>query len=132
MRHQVPSALRTWFLVHFVVDLLFALPLFLIPKQFLEFFGILADPMLARVVGAALLAIGGASLLAYKRDVEAYDVLLTLKIIWSVSAILGIAISLYKGAPKSGVLFLGLFAVFAGLWIYYKLILRYDVVLIKR
>ena len=49
-----------------------------------------------------------------------FQALLTLKIIWSVTAILGFIISLVQGAPAATWLFLILFAAFSVIWIYYK------------
>src|SRR2546426_5283160 len=36
---MVPSSLRTWFVIHFLADVLFALPLFLAPRWTLSLLG---------------------------------------------------------------------------------------------
>ena len=36
---MVPTALRTWFVVHFIADWLFALPMFFIPVEFMQLLG---------------------------------------------------------------------------------------------
>ncbi|MBI2125310.1 hypothetical protein HYV87_01730 [Candidatus Woesearchaeota archaeon] len=122
---QVPSSLRTWFTIHFVVDYLFAIPLFIAPAWFLSLFGFtVIDPVTARLVAAALFAVGGISLLSRNESVDAYKALLKLKIIWSVSAIAGLLVSLWQGAPKQLWLVVLIFALFCGIWSYYFLKLR--------
>ncbi len=118
---MVPKALRTWFVIHFAADILFALPLLLFPSTFLALFGwTTVDPITARLVGAALIGIGGESLLGRNADLESFRTMLRLKILWSQSAVLGFIISLAQGgAPWGTWLFLAIFVVFSGLWIYY-------------
>ena len=115
----VPSSLRIWFIIHFVVDILFAVPLLLAPHWFLSILGFkMITPVLARLVGAALIAIGTTSLLLRNKSEESYIALLTLKILWSISAIIGISLSLNDG-PKIIWPILVVFLFFASLWIYY-------------
>ncbi len=118
---SVPASLRVWFVIHFIIDFIFGIPLLFFPAQILRFAGWPAiDVFSARLVGAALLGIGGISLLARNAERETYRNLLGLKIIWSVSAIVGIILSL-PGYPLFGWLALILFAVFSIIWIYYRL-----------
>jgi len=80
----------------------------------------LVEPITARLVGAALLGIGGSSLITQCAGKESFKSLLTLKIIWSLGAIIGLLLSIYeKVAPPSTWLFLGLFGLFLGVWVYY-------------
>ena len=52
---MVPRSLRFWFVTHFVVDFIFAIPLLIAPVWFLTTFGFEnPDPFTARLVGAAL------------------------------------------------------------------------------
>ena len=52
---DVPTILRVFFMIHFFVDIVFAIPLFFIPIRFLEFAGwTTVDPVTARLVAAAL------------------------------------------------------------------------------
>ena len=91
---EVPPALRKWFLVHFIVDMIFAVPLLIAPEWFLGNLGIeVVDPFTARLVGAALIGIGGESLLAYKADAGTYNNMLNLKLLWSSAAVAGLVIS---------------------------------------
>ncbi len=121
MKH-IPKSLRIWFIIHFIVDIIFALPLMIAPEWFLGLLGfITVDPVASRLVGAALIGIGGASLLVRNKGLESFNSLLTLKILWSVSAIIGIIWSLIEGAPLVMRLVLPVFAIFSAVWIYYKI-----------
>jgi hypothetical protein len=121
---EVPVGLRRWFVVHFVVDLAFALPLVAAPSRTLEAFGwVTVDPVAARLVGAALFAIGTESLLMRGAGVERYRTMLRLKCLWSGAALLGLALALLEGAPPFTWALLGIFAVFSVVWQYYRLAL---------
>jgi len=125
MSSKVPQSLRIWFLIHFFVDIIFAIPLLLIPSWILGRLSIVTtETITARLVGAALMGIGGASFFSYKKSKESYDILLTLKIIWSVTALIALALSLYAGAQNILWLIIGIFAIFSAVWIYYKIKLR--------
>ena len=118
---MVPKYLRTWFLIHFFVDYLFGIPLLIAPVWALTLFGWqYVDPATSRLVGAALLGIGGESLLARNTSIETFKAMLNLKIIWSLAAIYGITASIIQGAPPMGFVFLAIFAVFSAIWIYYR------------
>ena len=122
---QVPSSLRTWFVIHFIVDYLFATPLFIAPTWFLSLLGFtVIDPVTARLVAAALFAVGGISLLSRNESVNIYNSLLKLKIIWSVSAIAGLLLSLWQGAPVLLWPIVLVFMLFCGIWSYYLWKLR--------
>jgi hypothetical protein len=115
----VPNSLRFWFVIHFAVDYVFGIPLLLFPTQLLAFLGWpVIDVLAARLVGAALLGIGGISLIARNAGRETYRHMLTMKLIWSASAILGILLSM-PGYPAVAWLMLGLFAGFGCVWSYY-------------
>ncbi|MDO8510640.1 MAG: hypothetical protein Q7S55_00585 [Nanoarchaeota archaeon] len=117
---QIPSSLRAWFVLHFMVDYLFAIPLFIAPAWLLSFFGFtVIDPVTARLVAAALFAVGGISLLSRNESVNVYNSLLKLKIIWSVSAIAGLLLSLWQGASALLWPVVLVFGLFCGIWSYY-------------
>lgn len=123
--NQVPRALRNWFLIHFAVDVIFAIPLMIMPVYFLKLLGWqTVDPVASRLVAAALFGIGIESLLSYKSEISAYQGMLNLKIIWSLAAVAGITISLFQGDQSRPVilwLLLIVFVLFHGLWIYWKI-----------
>jgi len=121
----VPLALRRWFVVHFVVDLLVAVPLLVAPRPTLFLLGWReVDPAMSRVVAAALFAIGIQSLLVRNESRPVLLAMLKLKMVWSGFAILGILVSALQGAPPFAWLFLMVFAAFATVWWRYWLLLR--------
>jgi hypothetical protein len=121
----VPPALRRWFVFHFVADIAFAVPLLAAPVQTLTAFGwTTVDPVMARLVGAALAGIGTQSLLGRNESADAFRAMLGLKCIWSAAASLGLALSIWQGAPPFTWAVLGIFVGFAAVWNYYRLRLR--------
>ena len=117
----VPNRLRTWFVIHFVVDILFALPLMFFPQMVLGLFGWTTyDPVMTRLVGAALMGIGIESLLGRNANIETFRAMLNLKVIWASSALLGIGLGLIEGAAPIAWLFFGIFAIFWCVWFYYR------------
>jgi hypothetical protein len=118
---KVPQALKMWFIIHFAVDYFFGIPLLIAPFWTLDLLGYtIVEPLLARLVGAALLGIGGISLLAKDYSKETYRALLSLKIIWSLAAIVGITLSIFQGSPPFTFVILILFASFSGLWMWWR------------
>jgi hypothetical protein len=122
---MVPSSLRTWFVIHFLADVLFALPLFLAPRWTLSLLGWPAvDPLATRLVAAALFGIGIQSLLGRDERAATFRALLNLKIIWSAAATVGLVWSELEGGPALGWAFAAIFAAFNVLWVRYRLLLR--------
>ena len=123
---MISKSLRIWFVIHFAIDIIFAIPLLLVPVPFLTFLGWTAvDPYAACLVGAALMGIGIESYLGRNAGIEAFQGMLNLKIIWSVTAIIGILLTMitaYK--PWGAWLLLAAFIPFNIIWIYYRLQLR--------
>ena len=121
---EVPGALRVWFVIHFVVDIVFALPLMVAPELLLGGLGWQnIDPFAARLVAAALFGIGIESLLARNSRPEVFKGMLNLKIIWSFSAVVGIAISMVSAGaerPLFSWLLLGTFVAFNFIWLYWR------------
>ncbi len=121
----VPKALRTWFVIHFWADILFALPLFVAPVAVLQLVGWQqVDPITARLVAAALFGIGIESLLGRNQDAEGFLPMLNLKVIWSLTASIGIAWSILEGAhgrPLFAWLTLGIFVGFHFVWVYWRM-----------
>jgi len=122
---QVPDGLRTWFVIHFAADILFGIPLLLFPQAVLDFFGWTTyDPIMSRLVGAALLGIGVESLLGRNASAETFRAMLNLKVIWASSALFALGAGIAEGAPPLAWGFLGIFAVFWAVWVYYRLRLK--------
>lgn len=119
-RSPVAQPLKSLFVLHFFVDVVFAFPLLLVPTLLLKFLGWeTVDPVTARLTGAALMGIGIQSFLGRNASRETYLDFLRLKLIWSGSAAIGIALSICEGAPVIAWLFLGLFGLFFFAWAYW-------------
>ena len=125
MSKNAPKALKIWFTIHFIADVIFALPLMIFPVKFLTLLGWQSiDPISARLVAAALFGIGIESFLGRNASVDSFKSMLNLKIIWSLTAVIGIGWSLLEGAhngPFFGWSILGIFIVFNGLWIFWRI-----------
>jgi len=123
--NHIPSGLRIWFVIHFIVDMIIAIPLLFFPDLIMSWFGwSQVDPIMSRLVGAALLGIGGESLLSRNGSAEVFLPFLRLKIIWAVGAILAITLGILTGGPIQAWIFLVIFIIFLGVWIYYHLLLN--------
>ncbi len=122
-KQAVPNSLRAWFLIHFVVDMIFAIPLFLAPVYFLGWLGwATIDPLTARLVAAAFFAIGIESFLVRNSSTEVFKNMLVFKMVWSAFAVIGIVWSMIAGALDLywfGILLLTLFVFFNILWSYW-------------
>jgi hypothetical protein len=119
---DIPQSLRRAFVFHAAVDLIIGLPLLIAPGTILRALGwITVDPASARLVAAALVAIGAKSYSSRHAGLESYRTLLDLKLIWSATAILGLVLSIGEGAPAVCWLFLALFVAFFGVWTHYRI-----------
>ena len=123
---MVTTALRRWFILHFVLDVVFAVPMFLAPEWTLGLFGWeQVDPVMTRTVAAALFGIGIESWLCRNEGVEVFRSMLNLKVIWSLASVLGGGWAIVAGVmPGFGWILTVLFAAFHGLWLYYWFQLR--------
>lgn len=118
-----PASLRTWFFVHFIIDYIFAVPLFVAPESFLRFFGwTMVDPLASRLAAAALFGIGGASFFVRNADAVTYQHMLTMKLLWSSFAAMGILVSIiFDNTPRMAYIFMLVFIIFFFIWLYYKI-----------
>ena len=125
MDEPVPNGLRTWFVIHFVADVLVGIPLLFFPQVLLNLFGWKTyDPIMSRLVGAALMGIGVESLLGRNANADIFRAMLNLKVIWASSALIAIGLGISEGAAPTAWLFLGIFFVFWCVWVYYRLRLK--------
>jgi hypothetical protein len=117
---NVPNGLRTWFVVHFVVDVLFAIPLLFFPQMLLDLFNWRTyDPIMTRLVGAALMGIGVESLLGRNASADTFRAMLNLKVIWASSALIAIGIGIAEGLASTAWSLFTIFFVFWCVWVYY-------------
>jgi uncharacterized protein YjeT (DUF2065 family) len=122
MEKQIPSGLKTTFLVHFIVALIFGLIYLLIP----EVWGNLIkwptqEPAVYRLVGAAILGFGTSSWLAYKETAwEKVKIVVQMEIVWTILGTLVMLWGLiFAGLPAIGwvnAVILGAFAVAFGVF----------------
>ena len=124
----VPKGLRQWFIVHFIVDMVVAIPLFVFPENVLTAFAWPQIDILAiRLVAAAFFAIGISSFLSRSGSRETFHHLLNLKIIWSAFAVTGIAFTMLTEELYRNALALVsslVFMIFLLVWIYWKITLK--------
>lgn len=121
MEKSISSGLRTTFLVHAIIAILFGLAYLLVPEMV---GGILqmdmSDPTY-RLLGAAVLAIGAMSWLGYKASVWGeVKITVQFEIVWTVLGAVVTAWALLTGAfPAAVWLNFAVFAVFAILFGYF-------------
>ena len=122
---MVPDWLRRWFVIHFAVDWLVGLPLFIAPEALLRLFGWHPiDPLSTRLFAAALLGIGGQSFVGRNGNLAEFRGMLNLKLIWAAAAIVAFLISVLTRGPLLAWLGLATFLAFFALWLYWALRLR--------
>jgi hypothetical protein len=128
---MVPAALKSWFVLHCIIDVIVALPLFVAPREVLGLLSWQAvDPFAARLTSAALFGIGLESWLGRNAGRESFRGMLQLKIIWSGFATVGLAWSVIEGGlryPSIGWMLVGVFAAFHALWWYWRLRLENQI-----
>jgi hypothetical protein len=120
---KIPNSVRVWFLIHFLVDIFFAVPLIFAPIWFMSVFGLeVTETLSIRLVGAALAGIGGVSFWSHGADFSAFQSLLRLKILWSLSALLAIGLYIFNGGHGVAWLFFTIFLLFSVIWNYYYIV----------
>ena len=119
---MVSKNLRAWFVIHFIADFLFAIPLLIAPVWMLTLFGWPSiDPFTARLVGAALIGIGGASLLERNASADTFRAMLNLKLLWASAAVIGMTVTMLSGNyPLIGWGIVLIFVAFFFIWLYYR------------
>lgn len=121
----VPRMLKFWFVLHFAVDMMLAVPLFIAPVFTLEALGLQAvDPYASRIAAAALFGIGIESLLGRNGGIQAYRGMLNLKIIWSAGAIIGLLLTFAEGGagrPFMVIVLALIFIIFNIIWVYWRI-----------
>lgn len=122
---DVPAALRTWFVIHCIADVVFAVPLLVAPVSFGALLGAgPIDPLTARLVGAALIGIGVESFLGRNATRASFHTMLRLKVMWSATASLGLVVTIAEGRGPVAWLLLAIFGGFCALWTTWWLRLR--------
>jgi hypothetical protein len=118
------KSLRYTFLIHAVVAVLFGAPLLVMPGQFLGWFGWApVDPILSRVLGAALLALAWSSYRGWQaKDRAQVSVLLEMEAVYTVLGAIGVLRHLViANYPWYVWLLFVVLALFAIAWLYFLL-----------
>ena len=107
---------------YFAVDWAVGIPLLVAPESLLRFFSWHEiDPIATRLFAAALLAIGGQSLLGRNGSVNEFRAMLNLKLIWAVAAVIALGIGAQSGGPALTWLGLAVFVGFFCVWLYWRI-----------
>ncbi len=119
---EAPSALRRWFVFYFAVDWAVGVPLLVAPEILLRFFSWHEiDPIATRLFAAALLAIGGQSLLGRNGSVNEFRAMLNPKLIWAAAAVIALCIGVLSGGPALTWLGIAVFVGFFRVWLYWRI-----------
>ncbi len=118
------KSLKFWFTFHFIIDFIVAFLLIFYPMILVDFLGVSYEPVTTKLVAAALLGIGGISLISKNYSKETHKALLELKLIWSFFAT--VLVFCYAKSLMNFKLMLVplVFGLFFVLWFYYWLKIR--------
>ena len=124
MAKELLKGLEIVLLVHFILGLILGILFLFIPEKYCTIIGVvMADHGLLRLVGAASLALGSSSFLAYRsKDWEKVKLLVQMDLIWLVSAIVGLVWWLVESGPLVAWWVFGMFIAFLGAFIYFYIL----------
>lgn len=122
---EIPTSLRHWFVAHAVIDVVCGIPLLLVPELLLPHLGWkTVDPVTARLVGAALLALGTQAWRSRAAGVDVYRALLGINVVWSAMVIIGMAIAIAHDAPSAAFIVLSASLALCGVWTHHAIRFR--------
>jgi hypothetical protein len=122
---EIPASLRRWFVAHAIIDGACGIPLLTCPELLLPRVGWTAvDPLMSRLVGAALLAIGAQAWRSRNAGVDVYRALLGLNVVWSAMVIVGMAVAIGQGAPSAAFAVLSASLALCGVWTHHAIRFR--------
>ena len=113
---KVSQGLKTTFLLHFIVALLFGLGFLFIPVAFGNLYGLnVQEPETYRLLGAAMLGFAVSSWLAYQTTAwESVRIVVVMELVWTVLGTLVLLYALFfTGFPALGWLNAIILAAFA-------------------
>ncbi len=124
MGKDLLKGLEIVFIVHFILGLILGIFFLFIPEIYCNLVGVtMADYGLLRLIGAASLALGCGSFLAYRsKDWEKSKLLVQTDLIWLVSAIVGLAWWLIESGPVVGWWVFGMFVAFLIVFAYFYIL----------
>jgi hypothetical protein len=125
MNTKLSQGLKTTFLIHFIIALLFGLGFLLIPDIVGNYYGLVVqEPEIYRLLGGAMLGFGVSSWLSYKAsDWESVRIVVAMEIFWTaLGALVMLYALIFAGFPALGWLNAVIFAAFATVfgWFYFQ------------
>ena len=114
------KALKYTFLIHAVVAVLFGVPLLIVPGRFLGWFGWAPiDPIISRLLGAALLALAWSSFRGWRATERAQvAILVEMEAVFTVLGCVGLLRHLlFAGYPAMVWMVFAILGIFAIAWI---------------
>jgi len=121
MGKEISTGLRYILLVHFILGIIIGVVFLFFPEQYCLLFGIVInDHGMYRLIGAASLALGFSSYLAYKKnDWDVVKLFVQMELVWLVGANVGMIWWLTTNGPIMAwvieimfIIFLGAFLLF--------------------
>jgi len=121
MGKEISTGLRYILLVHFILGIIIGIVFLFFPEQYCLLFGIvISDHGMYRLIGAASLALGFSSYLAYKKnDWDIVKLFVQMELVWLVGANVGMIWWLTTNGPIMAwvieimfIIFLGAFLLF--------------------
>ena len=122
MEHTISSGLKITFLIHFILGAAFGLVYLLIPEVYGDLIGWeVTEPIMHRIIGAALIGISISSLLAFKTPLWSnVRIIVIMEICWTVLASLVMLWGmLFASLPSMGWMNTGFMIIFAVLFVLY-------------
>ncbi|GAH27556.1 unnamed protein product [marine sediment metagenome] len=101
MGKEISTGLKYILLVHFILGLIIGVIFLFFPKEYCDLFSIpINDHGMYRLVGAASLALGFSSYLAYRNhDWDVVKLFVQMELIWLIGANIGMMWWLFTGGP---------------------------------
>lgn len=115
MEKEISKGLKITFFIHFILGILLGIIFLFFPQLYCNLFGLLIiDTGLLRVIGAASLAIGFSSFLAYKNpDWEKVKLIIWMEFVWLIFATIAMLWwILAEGGPIAGWVVIVMFLIF--------------------
>ncbi len=124
MGRELLKGLEIVFLVHFILGLILGIIFLFIPETYCNLVGVtMTDYGILRLIGAASLALGYSSFLAYRsKDWEKAKLLVQMDLIWLVSAIVGFVWWIIESGLVVGWWVFGMFVAFLIAFVYFYIL----------
>ena len=124
MAKELLKGLKIVFLVHFILGIVIGFIFLFTPEFYCDLFDFeITDHGAFRLIGAASLALGSSSFLAYRtKDWGKSKLFVQMEFIWLISAIVAMVWWLVDSGPIAGWWILGMFTAFLIAFIYFYIL----------